>query len=446
MKTKLKIIIPIASAVTAIILALIFIQFKPNEKTSVSEMIRTAQNYLVENNYEQAIAEFEKAIELDPMNVEAYIGIAEAYEAIGNRDMAAQWLEKGFEATGDERLQEKLEEILSGDVEAAEVVITTAEETTTTEVTTPKPVEEFITIKGEKYSILLTELYLYDEDLTNEDIKELYKMTNLTDLNLGVNKISDISVLSDLTNLTKLCLGGNEINDISVLSGLTNLTELQLWRNEISDISALSSLTSLNVLDLDGNNIVDIEILKFLVNLQELCISNNGITDITPLSKLTNLEKLEIVTDVNGILPQIEDLTPLENLINLKELWLQNQEIADQLYVVGKLENLEFLNISHINGGGRKDGGYSVDIGELKSLTNLKTLYADMNAIDDISVLSDLTQLTTLCLDLNGLWDRDMAPIYKLTNLTSLSVYSNNISDSEIEKLQEALPNCFIGS
>ena len=105
MKSKLKIIIPIAIAVTAIILAVIFIQFKPNEAQLSDNPFELAQNYLVEQSYEQAIAEFEKAIALDPMNVEAYIGIAEAYEAVGNKDMAVQWLEKGFEATGDERLQ-----------------------------------------------------------------------------------------------------------------------------------------------------------------------------------------------------------------------------------------------------------------------------------------------------------------------------------------------------
>ena len=108
MKTKLKVIIPIAIAVTAIIFAVIFIQFKPNEVTVEASPFDLAQNYLVEHSYEQAIAEFEKAIELDPMNVEAYLGIAEAYEAIGNRDMAVQWLEKGFEATGDERIIEYL--------------------------------------------------------------------------------------------------------------------------------------------------------------------------------------------------------------------------------------------------------------------------------------------------------------------------------------------------
>jgi internalin A len=54
----------------------------------------------------------------------------------------------------------------------------------------------------------------------------LSSLTNLTELHLWYNSISDISVLSSLTNLTELYLSGNSISDISILSSLTNLTEL----------------------------------------------------------------------------------------------------------------------------------------------------------------------------------------------------------------------------
>jgi internalin A len=43
-----------------------------------------------------------------------------------------------------------------------------------------------------------------------------------------------------LTNLRELYLFGNEISDISPLSELTNLTVLSLRDNEISDISELA--------------------------------------------------------------------------------------------------------------------------------------------------------------------------------------------------------------
>ncbi len=66
------------------------------------------------------------------------------------------------------------------------------------------------------------------------------KLTNLTYLDLSLNKISDIKPLSNLTNLTILSLQFNQISDIKPLSALTNLTELNLSFNQIK--SAISSL------------------------------------------------------------------------------------------------------------------------------------------------------------------------------------------------------------
>lgn len=90
---------------------------------------------------------------------------------------------------------------------------TTAATTTATQATTTEAVEEFITIKGEKYSTNLTKLDLRRRELTNEEIEPLSKMTNLTYLILGDNNISNISALSNLTNLTNLRLDDNDISD-----------------------------------------------------------------------------------------------------------------------------------------------------------------------------------------------------------------------------------------
>ena len=44
-----------------------------------------------------------------------------------------------------------------------------------------------------------------------------------------------MKALAGLTNLTELYLSSNQISDITPLAGLTNLTYLELWSNEISD-------------------------------------------------------------------------------------------------------------------------------------------------------------------------------------------------------------------
>ena len=90
------------------------------------------------------------------------------------------------------------------------------------------------------------------------NLEGLQYLTNLEELYLDENQISDISSLSGLTNLTTLWLFDNQASDISPLSGLTNLVELDLVGNQISDISHLSGLNNLNMLWLVGNEISDI--------------------------------------------------------------------------------------------------------------------------------------------------------------------------------------------
>ncbi|MGB7518003.1 MAG: leucine-rich repeat domain-containing protein, partial [Spirulinaceae cyanobacterium] len=76
------------------------------------------------------------------------------------------------------------------------------------------------------------------------------QLTNLNLLNLGENKIKDITPVATLTNLTGLYLGENEIKDITPVASLTNLGSLELGENEIEDITPVASLTNLTSLDL----------------------------------------------------------------------------------------------------------------------------------------------------------------------------------------------------
>ena len=73
-----------------------------------------------------------------------------------------------------------------------------------------------------------------------------------------------------------------------------------------------------------------------LVNLKELYLWNNQIADLTPLSALVNLEQLWLMNN------QITDLTPLSALVKLKTLNLDNNQIAD-LNPLSALVNLKVL-------------------------------------------------------------------------------------------------------
>ena len=121
------------------------------------------------------------------------------------------------------------------------------------------PVEEgtFVTIRGVRYSLSLTELSLSFLELTNADITPLRYMTNLTSLSLDYNLISDLTPLSGLTNLTSLHLNANQISNLSPLSGLAGLTVLSLEANQIVDLTPLSGLRNLQELYLFDNQITN---------------------------------------------------------------------------------------------------------------------------------------------------------------------------------------------
>lgn len=78
---------------------------------SAQSVLAVAQRFLSEKNYEQAIIEFKRVLELDPTNVEAYIGLADAYIGLCEYDKADDILRKGYEITGDDEFLEKLGEL-----------------------------------------------------------------------------------------------------------------------------------------------------------------------------------------------------------------------------------------------------------------------------------------------------------------------------------------------
>ena len=70
--------------------------------------------YLNDGNYEEAIIEFEAAIEIDETKADAYIGLAEVYIEQGDLQKAIEILEEGYEKTKADSISAKLDEIKSG--------------------------------------------------------------------------------------------------------------------------------------------------------------------------------------------------------------------------------------------------------------------------------------------------------------------------------------------
>ena len=69
--------------------------------------------YLSEGNYEEAVIAFTAAIKIDSKRPEAYLGLSDAYTEQGDIANAVKVLERGQEQTGDQTIQERLEQLLA---------------------------------------------------------------------------------------------------------------------------------------------------------------------------------------------------------------------------------------------------------------------------------------------------------------------------------------------
>ena len=143
MKQKTRILIYILIGIAVVIIGTIAILTNSQSGTPVSaqEKIDLGRVYLVELSYDKAVVEFTEAIEIEPMNADAYLGLAEAYMGLNNIDEAIEVLETGYERTGDRRLKDKLDEILPPEPEETTVTTTAATTVTTTETTVTEEIK-----------------------------------------------------------------------------------------------------------------------------------------------------------------------------------------------------------------------------------------------------------------------------------------------------------------
>ncbi|MCX6828446.1 MAG: leucine-rich repeat domain-containing protein [candidate division Zixibacteria bacterium] len=182
----------------------------------------------------------------------------------------------------------------------------------------------------------LTELRLVNDRLS--DLSPLAALINLTDLDVSSNQLSDLSPLAALCNLTRLDLRFSQITDLSPLVAQRNLTQLIVSFNKINELSPLAALANLTQLDVSSNLITDLSPLATLSNLTHLYVFNNKITDLSPLAALGNLTQLYIFSN------RIANLSPLTALRNLTALYTSDNEITD-LTPLKRLKNLRQLQL-----------------------------------------------------------------------------------------------------
>lgn len=82
------ILIPLVAIITALAVVVVYLQFSPTKR--LDKKMELANKYLEEEDYEQAVAAFQAAIDIDPKCMDAYLGLADAYIGMDDKEQAAK--------------------------------------------------------------------------------------------------------------------------------------------------------------------------------------------------------------------------------------------------------------------------------------------------------------------------------------------------------------------
>ncbi len=425
----------------------------------ISSFMDNAEKYLLEMDYEQAILEFDKILEIDPMNVDAYLGKAEALIAMGKTDEARELLETAYTKTGDLRIFDKMQPLIQQpelpsteetvsddpepmiDIEPKDPVfqdpMCLAIEKTISDYMNGKPItntENFdkvtdLYILGTKVYVACGNRYgtgqMKGWGLAADKITySLYTDNdgNYVNLEETSGPLTDISFIKDMKKLKKLHIDSQKkFSDISPLAGMSSIKYLVLDRNAIADISPLENMTQLISLHLFYNSILDISPVKNMKKLRVLYFGNNNVSDISPVAGLTELRNFWIEAN------PVRDISAVRNLTLLTQFVAGECGFSD-ISALSNLTELKDLSLG--------DNNIS-DISALSNLTKLEDLALYSNNITNISPISKLTNLTSLYLGGNSIYD--ISPLYKLTNLEYLSLWGNYASEADVKNLGNTL-------
>jgi internalin A len=286
-------------------------------------------------------------------------------------------------------------------------------------------------LAGLEWATNLANLYLAGNGITNWS--PLLSLPQLQTLDIGYSNLRDLSPLQELTNLTNLTVDGNPVTNLAQLVGLRNLTSLSaqncypsslagltslvhlqslsLRGDGLRDPTALTALTNLVCLDLQGNPLAGTAGLAGLSKLVTLSLASCSVSDLRGLHSLTNLQYLNLAYN------DIRDLSPLAGLTNLVSLNLDYNPVTS-VAALASLTRLGTLTLQNCPLAG---------LASLQGLTALSALYLANNGITDLTPLAGLTKLSTLYLTGNS--PTNLAPLASLPTLTTLDLAACSLTN-----------------
>ena len=316
------------------------------------------------------------------------------------------------------------------------------------------PIRNWDGVTVEGTPLRVTELDLYDSDLTGAIPMNLRDLDRLKVLSLGKNNLAGPipSWLSEIDNLRVLLLWGNRLageipselrllHNLQVLSisgkqltgvmpdwlgDLDNLVRLYVYDTQLSGSipSSLGNPLRLERLSLWGNELTGPvpTWLGSLTNLDMLSLYNNQLTGEIPseIGSLTRLQRLYLhQNQLSGTIP-----TEIGGLSNLRQLYLWGNELTGTIPAeLGGLANIEIIAASN----NQFTGPIPTQLGSLTKLTQLR-LSGNQLSGPIPPELGNLSNLTSLWLSENQLSGSIPAGLGNLSSLTAIVLWGNELT------------------
>lgn len=419
-----------------------FIGYSQFSKASeVKACIAAGNRYLTELDYEQAIASYQQALDIDDKNKEANMGLAQAYDS-NNMYTYAEAIYKNmleidnlqtevYEKLADVYMrQEKLDEAKALLEQAMEVT----EDETITElyyVTRPEAptvnhgageyadrIRVELIPSGEYQTIYYTtdgseptvESAVYSTPLILRNGKTVLKamVVNTTGYQSDIAvyeydiKIEDIEVILEEPLIERI-----------IRDKLQIPYDEKIYNDDIEQMTEIY-IVSAAFGGAEDTNTVFLKEQSFLLNGYEQQVYEYG--QVSTLSDLRYMPFLERVV----VLYQPElDISGLAECESIEELSLAgNHLVSGDIAAIAGLAELKKLNLGWNN---------IQDLSALSGLTELNTLSVWGNGLRDIQALSTLVNLTYL--DFSDNMVSDLTPVAGMTQLNQLWMYNNRIKD-----------------
>jgi tetratricopeptide (TPR) repeat protein len=110
-KKRLVLLVSITVAIILVVWVGLFLS--PQSTNNPNRLIDLGEKYLLELDYEKALVQFLRVIEIEPMNPRGYTGAAEAYVGLERFDEAIAILQQGIEYTGSDDIIEMLDWVIN---------------------------------------------------------------------------------------------------------------------------------------------------------------------------------------------------------------------------------------------------------------------------------------------------------------------------------------------